>query len=325
MSDLSARSRTTHKGAHRAAFLGLAIGVLGGLIWLARRSRRVVVAGTSMTPALHPGDRLLIVPWPRIRAGDVVALPDPRQPDRLIVKRVTVVDRAAGTVTVAGDNAGESTDSRAFGPVARSSLLGRAIYRYAPLERAGRMPRPVRSSRMAATALDGLLDAGFVEGLQTLPIEEIRARRARATDVEVELSYVRRLVQGRLDIVLSESRRRELGEDPGDLSSLVRSLPDILGDRVSAPGSGRLLTRLAPAEVDHALLNELDSIVDADRLVNLPALGELELRATIESLIALERGVSSKRRSLHDVIDRLQEEVVRRYKSGEATVDGLLR
>jgi nickel-type superoxide dismutase maturation protease len=324
VSDLSAPTGTTRKGGFHAGFLLLAAicAAVGGL---ARRCRRVSVTGTSMVPAVLPGDRLLTVPALRMRPGDVVALFDPRRHDRLIVKRVAAVDRAAGTVTVIGDNAGASTDSRAFGPVPIGQVVGRAVYRYAPVERAGRLRRPVRSTQMAATALDGLLDAEFVEGLPALPIEDIRARRARATDVEVGLSYVRRLIQGRLDIVLAESRRRELGEQPGDLSSLVRSLPEILGDHVSAPGSGRLLTRLAPAEVDGAVLGQLDAIVDADRLVNLPSLGETDLRATIDALIALERDVSSKRRALHDVIDRLQEEIVRRYKSGEATVDGLLR
>jgi nickel-type superoxide dismutase maturation protease len=278
-----------------------------------------------MLPALLPGDRLLLIPVRRIRAGDVVALPDPRQPDRLLVKRAAAIDKDTGTVTVLGDNATASTDSRTFGPVDRRRLLGPAVYRYAPRERAGRLRRPVPSPRMAATALDGLLDTGYVEGLQALPIEEIRVRRARATDVEVGLSYVRRLVQGRLDIVLAESRRREVGEEPGDLSSLVRSLPEILADHVSAPGSGRLLTRMEPADVDQDVLGQLDAIVDADRLVNLPSLEDEALRAVIDALISLERDVSAKRRALHEVIDRLQEELVRRYKTGEATVDGLLR
>jgi nickel-type superoxide dismutase maturation protease len=278
-----------------------------------------------MLPALLPGDRLLLIPVRRIRAGDVVALPDPRQPDRLLVKRAAAIDKDTGTVTVLGDNATASTDSRTFGPVDRRRLLGRAVYRYAPRERAGRLRRQVPSPRMAATALDGLLDTGYVEGLQALPIEEIRVRRARATDVEVGLSYVRRLVQGRLDIVLAESRRREVGEEPGDLSSLVRSLPEILADHVSAPGSGRLLTRMEPADVDQDVLGQLDAIVDADRLVNLPSLEDEALRAVIDALISLERDISAKRRALHEVIDRLQEELVRRYKTGEATVDGLLR
>ncbi len=325
MGDLSARIRSTRSGAVRAGLLVFGCACVAPLAWWLRHWRRVAVTGASMLPALLPGDRLLVIPVRRIRPGDVVALPDPRQPDRLLVKRAAAVDKDLGTVTVLGDNATASTDSRTFGPVGRRRLLGRAVYRYAPRERAGRLRRPVPSPRMAATALDGLLDTGYVEGLQALPIEEIRARRARATDVEVGLSYVRRLVQGRLDIVLAESRRREVGEEPGDLSSLVRSLPEILADHVSAPGSGRLLTRMEPADVDQDVLGQLDAIVDADRLVNLPSLEDEALRGVIDALISLERDVSAKRRALHEVIDRLQEELVRRYKTGEATVDGLLR
>ena len=44
-----------------------------------------------------------------------------------------------------------------------------------------------------------------------------------------------------------------------------------------------------------------------------------------DALHALERQVSTERRRLHDVIDALQIELIRRYKTGEASVDGLLR
>jgi signal peptidase I len=53
------------------------------------------------------------------------------------VKRVADLDGDA--VVVHGDNADASTDSRTFGPVPRSSILGRAVYRYAPAGRAGRL------------------------------------------------------------------------------------------------------------------------------------------------------------------------------------------
>jgi signal peptidase I len=41
---------------------------------------------------------------------------------------------AHGEYCVAGDNAEASTDSREFGPVGRSDLLGRAWVRYWPVE-----------------------------------------------------------------------------------------------------------------------------------------------------------------------------------------------
>jgi len=94
----------------------------------------VVVDGDSMQPALSPGDRLLVIRL-RPRVGDVVAL---RHRDRTIVKRVAAIDGDA--VTVLGDNVDGSTDSRTFGPVPRTSLLGRAVYRYAPAARSGRVP-----------------------------------------------------------------------------------------------------------------------------------------------------------------------------------------
>jgi nickel-type superoxide dismutase maturation protease len=106
---------------------------------VAARVRRVVVRGSSMLPAFAPGDRLIVVPVLRLRRGDVVALTDPREPSRLLVKRVASVDPVARVVNVLGDNRPASTDSRAFGPVPWRSVVGRAVYRYGPPGREGRV------------------------------------------------------------------------------------------------------------------------------------------------------------------------------------------
>lgn len=103
---------------------------------------RVVVAGRSMVPFLLPGDRLLVVRLPRwwpLQAGWLVAVRDPRQPERLLVKRLSLA--GPGTVVVLGDNPAESTDSRVLGPLPRRSVVGVAWYRYGPPERAGRLHR----------------------------------------------------------------------------------------------------------------------------------------------------------------------------------------
>jgi nickel-type superoxide dismutase maturation protease len=102
--------------------------------------RRLQVAGESMVPTLLPGDRVLV--WrglgplrPPLRVGDLVAVVDPREPERVMVKRVL---RVAGTeVSVQGDNEAASTDSRHFGPVSAAAIRGRVIYRYLPEERRG--------------------------------------------------------------------------------------------------------------------------------------------------------------------------------------------
>jgi len=90
-----------------------------------------------MLPALRPGDRLLVLRPARARPGDVVALSDPRLESRTMLKRVAA--RGPEGVTVLGDNAGASTDSRQLGPVAPAAIRGRAFYRYFPSSRRGRV------------------------------------------------------------------------------------------------------------------------------------------------------------------------------------------
>ncbi|MGO9558108.1 MAG: S26 family signal peptidase [Acidimicrobiales bacterium] len=122
------------------ALAALAVG-FAALSW-ARRVRpvfRVSVEGTSMIPELAPGDRLLAVKLPVLEAGDIVALTDPAEPSRILVKRVTRLH--AVTVEVEGDNGAVSRDSRVFGAVSRRQVLGRVVYRYHPREAAGRLGR----------------------------------------------------------------------------------------------------------------------------------------------------------------------------------------
>jgi signal peptidase I len=124
----------------------LAVAVALSLDALRRGIRRVEVVGASMAPALEPGDRLVVVamPWlppPRPRPGQIVAVGDPRDPRRLLIKRVRAVHRGDDTLEVVGDAPDASTDSRTFGPVPRASVVGRAVYRYAPPGRRGPVPR----------------------------------------------------------------------------------------------------------------------------------------------------------------------------------------
>ena len=100
---------------------------------------RIVVEGHSMSPALEPGDRLLVGRRRRYRRGQVVAVRDPRRPSLVMVKRVAAVG-VGGDLELRGDNPGSSTDSRTFGPVDRALVLGQAIWRYGPPGRAGAVP-----------------------------------------------------------------------------------------------------------------------------------------------------------------------------------------
>jgi len=93
---------------------------------------RYRVEGESMAPSVSPGERVLVnraAYWfSQPRAGDLVVVRDPRQRDRLLLKRIEAgVD---GAWLVRGDNEAASTDSRTFGPVPRESILGKVWLRY---------------------------------------------------------------------------------------------------------------------------------------------------------------------------------------------------
>ena len=102
---------------------------------------RVAVEGDSMRPTLEPGDWLLTDPDAFAHTlpvvGDLVLVPDPRMPERLLVKRVAEAEGAE--LFVAGDAAAASTDSRTFGRVSAGRLEGRPWFRYWPLRRLGRI------------------------------------------------------------------------------------------------------------------------------------------------------------------------------------------
>jgi nickel-type superoxide dismutase maturation protease len=100
--------------------------------------QRFVVQDTSMQPVLRPGDRVLIARWLRARPGDVIVFRDPEAHARFMIKRVVSVG-ADGAVVVRGENPNVSRDSRHLGPVPRGLILGRAVYRYLPTERRGRL------------------------------------------------------------------------------------------------------------------------------------------------------------------------------------------
>src|SRR3954471_6789129 len=99
------------------------------------------MTAVSMEPALRPGDRFLtfgfhgIAPEP----GDIVALAAPARAvarcgaGGVYVKRIARV--RAGRYTLLGDNRGASCDSRSWGTVPRSSLIGKLVVVYWPPSR----------------------------------------------------------------------------------------------------------------------------------------------------------------------------------------------
>ena len=133
----------------------LALGLVAAAVLLVTRFVAVpwAVSGVSMSPALEPGDRVIVDLWSYRRGrplpGDVALFDGPG--GRPLVKRVVEepprgarpdpeippVDSSEELLFVVGDNAGVSEDSRSFGPVPRHRFRGRVVFRYWPPSRVG--------------------------------------------------------------------------------------------------------------------------------------------------------------------------------------------
>ena len=174
------------------------------------------------------------------------------------------------------------------------------------------------------TELDRILAEDYLVGIADRPVAELRVLRSECQGVETQLSYLRRMVQGRHDIVTGEIDRRQHGGDRYDVADLVDRLPEILADRIHAPGPGRLPSNLEPGELTGRLADRLTEITER---VPIESPGDADDAALVEvaaDLSELEHEVSGFRRQLFDRIDTLQAEITRRYRSGEARVDDVL-
>jgi hypothetical protein len=172
--------------------------------------------------------------------------------------------------------------------------------------------------------LDRILTDDYLVGLEERPVAELRALRAECQTVETQLSYLRRMVQGRHDIVTGEIDRRSHGGDRYDVSDLVDRLPEILADRIHAPGPGRLTPSIEPGDSSGRLA---DCLAEISERVPIESPGDADDAALAEvavELSDLEHEVSGLRRQLFDRIDTLQAEITRRYRTGEARVDDVL-
>jgi hypothetical protein len=177
---------------------------------------------------------------------------------------------------------------------------------------------------MVMSDLDRLLDPEYLGDLGHRPMEEIRAMRAECTELETGLSYLRRLVQGRLDIVGREQERRRCGAEAPELHDVIGDLPEIFSEQRRPGGLGRLPQSLDPPEPDPALTARLDELAGPSQLADLPKLADADIEALAAQLGELEREVSQYRRQMFDRIDALQGELTERYRTGRASVDSLL-
>ncbi|MEU5639186.1 RsiG family protein [Streptomyces milbemycinicus] len=168
------------------------------------------------------------------------------------------------------------------------------------------------------------------DSLAGLRLPELRALRRSAQGEEADLSYVRRLLQGRIDILRAELNRRSAPGSPGAVdeaarppAALVDLLPEILVD--GPPGhrsSARHVTLGTPQGAESRRLAE-ETLAEVG-LSDLQARTDEELTGAMARLVGCERQISRRRRELQRTADDCGAEITRRYREGEAHVDDLL-
>jgi hypothetical protein len=151
-----------------------------------------------------------------------------------------------------------------------------------------------------------------------LTLVELRALRGKLQNDDDAVSYVRRLAQARLDLVQAEKRRRI----DGGADSLSDELPSILSTHLT--GGAPRPPRPAEDFSSHPLAEQFEALLDRAGDTDLSSFTSEELISYADALHAFEQARSHERRELFTRIDELSAELVRRYRDGEAHIDGLL-
>lgn len=165
--------------------------------------------------------------------------------------------------------------------------------------------------------IDQLLDPGFLADLDSVDLDTLRARRSMADEVETELSFYRRLLHGRLDLLAFELSRRR-GEET---RSLIDALPEILGAGEHAGGQHARVPQVLAPDLPEERRRHIDRVLEDDFLTRLPECDVEELEAIEEVLTETEQEISTSRKAVQQVFDQIQAEIMRRYKEGRVEPD----
>ena len=174
-------------------------------------------------------------------------------------------------------------------------------------------------SEQANRRIDHIRTPGFVEALGELPLDELRQRRDDCLAEREYLSLLRRLVQGRAEILKAEIERR-LGA--GKQVPLVERLAEILSGEPQGPARGEAVRVGLPEEEMLLARRRVERLV-ADAGISDPgALDDDRLTDAVDVLAHEEREVSEARGHVLVALDALQDELKRRYKDDPSLVLG---
>ena len=172
--------------------------------------------------------------------------------------------------------------------------------------------------RTGTRRIDRIRDAAYLRDLNDLSLDDLRTRRDDCLAEREYLSLLRRLVQGRAEILRAELDARDAGQDRGPL---VDRLAQILAGDEHGGGSRGEAVRVGVPEEEMLLLRRRIERLVADAGISDPAsLDDEQLAAAVDLLATEEREVSGTRADVIRVLDALQDELKRRYREDPTLV-----
>ena len=147
----------------------------------------------------------------------------------------------------------------------------------------------------------------------------LRSQRRALQQQEDAVSYVRRLTQGRLDLVLDEERRRQRGDDE-PVGSVTERLAEVFGQQQGGGSARPPRETVVPS--DHPLMQQLDELCDQFQFAQLDTLSDSDLRQLRDALQLVEQSCSQQRHELFEQIDALTTQLVQGIK--EQGVEGVI-
>jgi hypothetical protein len=168
----------------------------------------------------------------------------------------------------------------------------------------------VNEDHPANRRIDRIRDPSYLEGIESMSLEDVRTRRDETMAEREYLSLLRRLVQGRAEILKAELASRS----NDDHRPLVDRLSEILASDQPTTSRGEAMRISLPEEEMLLARRRIERLVADAGISDPSALDDASLREAVEVLAGEEREVSVQRGDVHRVLDALQDELKRRYK-----------
>lgn len=166
--------------------------------------------------------------------------------------------------------------------------------------------------------IDRIMTSDYGQDIGALDLDEVRGRRDECLAEREYLSYLRRLLHGRLEILAAEVQARKDGTE----IPLVDRLATILGsDTPIGPSRGEALRLGLPEEEMNNARRRVERLMASSAFSDPETMDDGTLAKALSALETEEHVVSDTRRTVMDLHDLFQDEIKRRYKERLAAAD----